>query len=126
MTLFYDKREAVIPITGEGHNDNVYLSKTHLHMDPTSISLQSTQVFKIVNKSSVPVEFSWRAFATEREELEKKNRLNLQLSQEEAEERAGLEESQTTHEDSAEESLNSDDSYDEDELKKKQQRTHSK
>jgi hydrocephalus-inducing protein len=37
-----------------------------------------------------------------------------------------MEESQTTHEDSADESLNSDDSYDEDELKKKHQRTHLK
>ena len=27
MTLVYDKNEAVIPITGEGHNDNIYLSK---------------------------------------------------------------------------------------------------
>jgi len=71
----------------------------------------------------VPVEFSWRAFATEHEEHEKKNRLNLQLSQEEAEERSGIDESTTTLEDSAGESLNSDDSYDEDEMRQKNQRT---
>ena len=80
MTLVYDKNEATVQIVGQGHNDNVYLSKTHLHMEPTSISLSSNQYYKIVNKSSVPVEFSWRAFATEREEFEKKTRLNLQLS----------------------------------------------
>lgn len=56
-------------------------------MEPTSISLFSNQYYKIVNKSKVPIEFSWRAFATEREELEKKARLNMQLTQEEAEER---------------------------------------
>ena len=94
-------------------------------MDPTSISLYSHQYYKIVNKSSVPVEFSWRAFATEREENEKKHRLNLQLMQEEQEERSGIEDS-TTIEDSPNESLNSDDSYDEDELRLKQARTHQK
>lgn len=69
--------EASIPIFGESHNDNVYLSKTHIHMEPTSITLYSHQYFQIVNKSSAPAEFSWRAFATEREENEKKTKLNL-------------------------------------------------
>ena len=54
--------------------------------DPTSITLFSHQYYKIVNKSSVPIEFSWRAFATENEEKEKKERLITQLSSEEAEE----------------------------------------
>jgi hydrocephalus-inducing protein len=94
-------------------------------MDPTSISLYSHQYYKIVNKSSVPVEFSWRAFATEREESEKKQRLNLQLMQEEQEERSAVDES-TTYEDSPNESLNSDDSYDEDEMRMKQARNHQK
>ena len=116
--------DAAIPIIGESHNDNVYLSKTHIHMEPTSITLYSHQYYQIVNKSSVPVEFSWRAFATEREEREKKARLNLQLSQEEAEERMILEESNL--EESMAESLDSDDSYDEDELNKKQERAQQK
>ena len=47
-------------------------------------------------------------------------RLNMQLSQEEAEERMILEESNL--EESMAESLDSDDSYDEDELNKKQER----
>lgn len=125
LLLSYDKVEAQIPILGDGHNDNVYLSKAHIHMDPTSISLYSHQYYKIVNKSSVPVEFSWRAFATEREENEKKHRLNLQLMQEEQEERSGINDS-TSIEDSPTDSLNSDDSYDEDELRLKQARTHQK
>ena len=109
---------------GESHNDNVYLSKTHIHMEPTSITLYSHQYYQIVNKSTVPVEFSWRAFATEREENEKKLRLNMQLSQEEAEERMILEESNL--EESMADSLDSDDSYDEDELNKKQERAQQK
>lgn len=68
----------------------------------------------------MPVEFSWRAFATEREENEKKMKLNLQLSQDEAEEKMILEESNLN--DSVAESLDSDDSYDEDELNKKRER----
>jgi hydrocephalus-inducing protein len=62
----------------------------------------------------VPIEFSWRAFATEKEENEKKSRLNMQLSQEEAEERAMLEGQE--HNESGEESLDSDDSYDQAEM----------
>ena len=46
-------------------------------MEPTSITLYSHQYYQIVNKSSVPVEFSWRAFSTEKEENDKKNKLNL-------------------------------------------------
>lgn len=45
LILQYDKLEAEVPITGEGHNDNVYLSKSHIHMDPTSISLFSNQYY---------------------------------------------------------------------------------
>ena len=41
MILTYDKYETAIPILGDGHNDNVYLSKAHIHMEPTSISLYS-------------------------------------------------------------------------------------
>ncbi len=71
------------------------------------------------------MEFSWRAFATEKEETDKKARLNMQLMQEEQEERSALEES-TTIEDSPNDSLNSDDSYDEDEIRLKQVRSHQK
>jgi hydrocephalus-inducing protein len=85
-TLSYDGLEASVAITGEAHNDNVFLSKSHLHMDPTSITLYSHQYYTIVNKSSVPIEFSWRALSTEKEEVEKKTRLNEQLVAEEMEE----------------------------------------
>jgi hydrocephalus-inducing protein len=124
VILCYDQLEAVVAIRGEAHNDNVYLSKSHIHMDPTSITLYSHQYYTIVNKSQVPIEFSWRAFATDKEENEKKSRLNMQLSQEEAEERAVLEGQE--HNDSGDESLDSDDSYDEAELQLKQARAREK
>lgn len=72
LTLEYDGLEAQIPVLGEAHNDNVYLSKSHIHTEPTSITLFSHQYYQIVNKSAVPIEFSWRAFMTEIEESQKK------------------------------------------------------
>lgn len=93
-------------------------------MEDTYITLYSHQYFQIVNKSSVPVEFSWGAFATENEENKKKMLLIGQLNNEEAEERMILEESNL--EESMVDSLDSDDSYDEEELNKKQERAQSK
>ena len=112
--LSYDGLEAVIPTLGEAHNDNVYLSKSHVTADPTSITLFSHQYYKIVNKSAVPIEFSWRAFAAEIEENEKKERLNQQLSIEEQDELSEIERKFATgdlSDDDGEGSLDSDDSY---------------
>lgn len=123
LLLVYDNLSAEIPVIGEAHNDNVYLSKSHIHTDPTSITLYSHQHYQIVNKSAVPIEFSWRAFAAEVEEQAKKTRLNLQLSQEEQEEKEEIEQAIEQGEDEGEEqSLDSDDSYDESELNAKKER----
>jgi hydrocephalus-inducing protein len=87
--------------------------------------LFSHQYYKIVNKSSVPIEFSWRAFATDIEEKEKKERLNAQLSLEEADELQEIEaqfaDGKFNDEDD-EVSLDSDDSYDNSELNAKLER----
>ena len=108
--------EAHVDIMGEARNNpNVYLSKSFIHINDTYITLNSQESLKIINKTKVPVEFEWRAFANEREENEKKLRLNQQLAQEEAEERMRIEEN--LGDDSETESLDSDDSYDEVELK---------
>lgn len=72
-----------------------------------------------MNKSSVPIDFSWRAFATDLEEKEKKDRLNSQLNLEEGDELNEIE-SQFINgkgeNDDDEGSLDSDDSYDNSEL----------
>ena len=41
LVLYYDSFEATVPTLGEAHNDNVYLSKTQITADPTSITLFS-------------------------------------------------------------------------------------
>ena len=71
-----------------------------------------------MNKSAVPIEFSWRAFATEAEEKEKKDRLIKQLTEEEAEELHEIDLNFTSGNgtDDEEGSLDSDDSYDNNEL----------
>lgn len=127
--LYYDSFEATIPTLGEAHNDNVYLSKTQITADPTSITLFSHQYYKIVNKSSVPIEFSWRAFATDNEEKEKKDRLNSQLSLEEGDELNEIEAQFASGKFDGEDeegSLDSDDSYDNSELAAKQERRRQK
>jgi hydrocephalus-inducing protein len=114
LQLCFDNFVATIPALGEAHNDNVYLSKGHVTADPTSITLFSHQYYKIVNKSAVPIEFSWRAFATEGEEADKKERLNAQLSIEEQDEHADIERrfaEGELSEDDDDGSLDSDDSY---------------
>ena len=69
--------EAHVDIMGEARNNpNVYLSKSFIHINDTYITLNSQESLKIINKTKVPVEFEWRAFANEREENEKKLRLN--------------------------------------------------
>jgi len=77
---------------GKAYNGNVYLSKSHIQMEDAYIGLRTQQILHIVNKSNVKVDFQWRSFKTEKEEQEKKNRLYMQLDQEESEERMMLKE----------------------------------
>lgn len=106
----------------------MYLSKGHVTADPTSITLFSHQYYKIVNKSAVPIEFSWRAFATEAEERDKKDRLNSQLNNEQQDELAEIERrfNNATLSEDDDGSLDSDDSYDNAELTAKQERRKQK
>jgi hydrocephalus-inducing protein len=78
LALRYESLEAFVTIIGEARNNpNVYLSKSSIDIDPTYITLSSQYTMSIINKTKVPVEFEWRAFANEREENEKKQRLNM-------------------------------------------------
>lgn len=121
MVLSYDTLEAFVRVVAEAQNDpNVYLSKTFIDLKKAYITLSSQDSLKIINKSDVPVEFEWRAFANDREELDRKTKLNLQLSQEEAEERMIIEENLEIEEEV--ESLDSDDSYDDLETKNLKER----
>ncbi len=83
----YDNLSAYVACTGKAHDGQVYLSKSHIQMDDAYIGLQTQQTLQIVNKSNVKVDFEWRAFQTEKEEIEKKSKLMYQLEKEESEER---------------------------------------
>jgi len=121
VRITYDNLEAFAPIIGEAHNDsNVYLNKIFINFPDTYITLSTQESLKIINKSQIPIDFEWRAFANEREEFEQKARLHEQLQQEEAEERLLIEEQIAMDEDV--ESLDSDDSYDELEIKNLKER----
>ena len=117
--LSYDNLEAYVTIMGNAQDYQVYLSKNHITMDEAYISLQTQQTFQIVNKSKYKVDFQWRAFQTEKEETEKKNKLRSQLDQEEAEERMLLKEL-VAHEHHADDlDLDEQDDSDEDEKDEK-------
>jgi hydrocephalus-inducing protein len=85
--LTYDGDEASFVLKGNAINGEVYLSKEHIRIDETYISLESKQTFKIVNKSTVKIDFEWRAFSSEKEETDKKRALSEQLDVEENEKR---------------------------------------
>ena len=86
-TLLYDGDEAEFNLRGNAINGEVYLSKNYLQQEETYISLENRETFKIVNKSSVKIDFEWRAFSCEKEEYEKKKFLLDQLKKEEEEKR---------------------------------------
>jgi hydrocephalus-inducing protein len=82
-----DGVEAYVTLTGSAENVNVAFSHRHLVMDDTYIALSTQNEIKIHNHSDVPVDFSWRAFPTVEEEIAQKLKLQVQLKQEEAEEK---------------------------------------
>ena len=86
-TLLYDGDEAEFNLKGNAINGEVYLSKNYLQQEETYISLENRETFKIVNKSTVKIDFEWRAFSCEKEEYEKKKFLLDQLKKEEEEKR---------------------------------------
>ncbi len=122
--LTYDGLEAEVGIKGESSEAEVYLSQQVLKMKKTYLHLTCYEFLKIVNNSNVPVDFSWRAQNSEKAEKEKNEEMIQNLAGEESNRKAVLEDAQ--FEESEEESLDSDDSYDEDELNKKRERKNKK
>lgn len=81
--LRYDGMEAFIPMTGNAINGNVYLSKKLVKLGESYLRLKNQRTIEIVNKSDVKIDFEWRTFKTEAEELEKKQAIKDHLDQEE-------------------------------------------
>lgn len=89
----YDGLKSYFVSSGKAYSDKkVLLSTSNIQMDDAYIGLQTQQTLQIINKSNVKVDFQWRAFKTEKEEYDKKNKLRAQLDQEEAEEKMLLKE----------------------------------
>ena len=58
----------------------------HLAAEDTYIALTNQATVTITNNSDVPVDFSWRGFASVQDEINQKLKLQVQLRQEEQEE----------------------------------------
>ena len=120
LVLTYDNLEAEVTIKGESYEAEVYLSQQILTMKPTYVGLTYFDYVELINNSRVPVEFSWRLSKSEKDERDKKEQLSQKLQAEESANKVILEEAQ--FDESDEGSMDSDDSYDEDELNKKRER----
>lgn len=88
--LIYDNMEAFIPIVGNAINGNVYLKKQLVKLGEPYIGLESQRTVEIVNRSNVKIDFEWRTFYTEAEELEKKELLKMEIDEEEQEKKLML------------------------------------
>lgn len=86
--LLYDGEEAEFTLKGAGVNGEVSLCRNILKMEETYISLENRASIKIFNKSTVKIDFEWRAFKTEAEELEKKRLVLTQIDREEEEKKS--------------------------------------
>jgi hydrocephalus-inducing protein len=90
--LKYDNLVAYVQLKGTATTEDVTLSKNFIKLDRTYINLKAQASFQIVNRSKFKVDYEWRSFKSEAQEMEKKNQLLQQLLQEEAEERMLLKE----------------------------------
>ena len=90
--LKYDGEEAHVNLIGKAINGNVFLSRDSVQMEGTYITLESKSTLRIINKSSVKIDFEWRAFSSEKEDAEKKKLLLDEIANEEAEKNALIKE----------------------------------
>ena len=86
--LRYDGEEAQVVLAGKAINGNVFLSRDSVQMEGTYITLESKSTLRIINKSSVKIDFEWRAFSSEKEDMEKKRLLLDEIEQEESQKQA--------------------------------------
>lgn len=65
----YDSGERTfVALSASAGGVDVCLSTPSLQLEPAYIGLCSQKTLKIVNRSEIPVKFSWEAFATSEEE----------------------------------------------------------
>jgi len=88
-------------------------------MDNTYMSLSSSKNIRIFNNTNFPADFEWKTYFSEKDEAEKKKYLLQQLDDEELQEILKIDPNDV---DLDMESLDSDDSYDEQELAARKER----
>lgn len=57
-----------VKLHGNAEDVDIRLEKNHLHISPTYITLTSSSIVKIVNRSSILAHYKWKMFSTEEEE----------------------------------------------------------
>ena len=128
MILTYDETDHVINIFGKSKNDAVDISPKILEMEPAYITLHTEKTVTITNDTGVPIEFVWKQFESKEKEEEAKQKVFQNLSKQEQEEKI-LNELQHTYEENPYEddtSIDLEDSYDEDEIIRMNERNHLK
>lgn len=80
---FGPNQRCYIAVLGTGQNSDIFLSDPALIFPPTYVSCTSYKTFIIKNSSDHPVEFEWKAFASQAEEEEEKCRLQQNLLRQE-------------------------------------------
>ena len=128
MILSYDETDHVINIFGKSKNDAVDISPKILEMEPAYITLHTEKTVTITNDTGVPIEFVWKQFESKEKEEEAKEKVFQNLTRQEAEEKI-LNELQHTYEENPYEddtSIDLEDSYDEDEIIRMNERNHLK
>ena len=128
MILTYDEADHIINIFGKSKNDAVDISPKILEMEPAYITLHTEKTVTITNDTGVPIEFVWKQFESKEKEEEAKQKVFQNLSKQEQEEKI-LNELQHTYEENPYEddtSIDLEDSYDEDEIIRMNERNHLK
>ena len=126
LQLNYDELEAIIRVSGRSKNDKVRLNKSVVELDPAYITKHSQSFVTIENNTAVPIEFSWKGNPSKVEEDKAKEDLFQKLARQEEEEKI-LNELQYDYEEAqGDRSFDIEDSYDEEEIIKINERHHIK
>ena len=126
LELTYDDFEASIKVIGRSKNDDVFLSRRMIELEQAYITKHSQSFVTIENKTSVPIEFVWKQYPSKEKEDEAKKKVYENLNRQEAEEKI-LNELQYDYEEvQGDRSFDIDDSYDDEEILKINERHHLK
>ncbi len=76
-----DRHTVYVNLSGAGSELDLLLSKHSILMPPTYVTLANNSALVLTNRSEAPVEFRWRAFASEEEESVERQRRIAELDE---------------------------------------------